>query len=83
MDINVTVSGTLSEPGIQDPEGNVEYIQSRELYQIKKSITSLEAVRSSTFTCTATVRPGPGVVNVQESERNHITLNATIGKCKL
>jgi len=83
VDINVIVSGTLSGPGSQDPEDKVEYIQSRELYQIKKSITSLEAVRSSIYTCTATVRPGQGVVNVQESEGNHTMLNVTVGKCKL
>ena len=83
VDINVTVSGTLSGPGIQDPKGNVEYIQSRELYQMKRTIASLEAATSTVYTCTATVRPSRGVVNVQDSEGSRALLTVTVGKCTL
>ena len=80
VDIDVIVSGALSGQGIQDPEGKVEYIQSRELYQMKRTIASLEAAQSTVYTCTATVKPGQGVVNVQESERNRTILTVTVGK---
>ena len=81
VDIAVIVSGTLSGPGIQIPS-SVEYVHSRE-YQIKETITSLEAARSSVYACSVTVSPGQGVMNVRASERNHITLTVTVGKCKL
>ena len=80
VDINVTVSGALSGPGNQDPEGNVEYIQSGELYQIKRTIASLEAATSTVYTCSATVSPGSGVVNVQDSEGSRALLSITVGK---
>ena len=79
MDINVNVTGTLSGLGIH--EGNVEYIQSRELYQMKRTIASLEAAKSTVYTCTATVRPDPVVVNVQESESSRALLTVTVGEC--
>ena len=81
VDIDVNVTGTLSGPGIQDPKGNVEYIQSRELYQMKRTIASLEAAKSTVYTCTATVRPDPVVVNVQESESSRALLTVTVGEC--
>ena len=79
MDINVTVSGMLSGREISNPNGTVEHISSR-VFQIKKTVASLQAARSTVYTCTAEVNPGLGVVNVQPSETNHTMLTVTVGK---
>ena len=82
MDINVTVTGTLSGQGIQDPSGTVEPIRSRE-YQIRKTIALLKAARSAVYNCSITVSPDSGVVNVLESKKNCGILNITVGKFRL
>ena len=79
VDINVTVSGALSEQGTQDRRVTAEHINSR-VYQIKKTVASLQAAGSTEYTCTAEVNPGMGVANVQPSETNHTMLTITVGR---
>ena len=81
VDIDLSVAGTLSGQGIHDPSGTVGHISSS-VYQIKKTIVSLKAIRSTVYTCNATVRPGPGVVNIIASDKNFGILNITVGKCR-
>ena len=80
MDIDVTVTGTLSGKGILNPIfDTVKHIPSI-VYQINRTITSLEATRSAVYTCNATVFPGPVVVNVEASGKACSVLNITVGK---
>ena len=78
VDIDVTVSGTLSEPGILNTRDTVGHISSR-MYQIKKTVTSLKAARSAVYTCNATVSPTQENTNVRASEKNSSTLNISVG----
>ena len=80
IDIDVTVAGTLSGQGIQNPDyDTVLHIPSR-VYRIKRTIASLEAARSAVYTCNATVSPGQGVINITSSEMFCRVLNITVGK---
>ena len=79
VDIDVNVVGTLSGQGIQTSSGTVEPIHSR-VYQIKKTIVSLKASKSTEYTCNATVSPDPRVVNIISSEKTCSVLNIAIGK---
>ena len=79
VDIDVTVSGTLSGPGILNTRDTVGYISSR-MYQIKKTVTSLKAARSAVYTCNATVSPAQENTSVRASEKNSSTLNISVGK---
>ena len=49
------------------------------VYKIMLYIPSLRATPSDTYTCTATVKPGSGVMYIQHSE-SHYSLNITVGK---
>ena len=49
------------------------------VYKIMLYIPSLRATFSDTYTCTATVEPGSGVMYVHRSESHH-SLNITVGK---
>ena len=79
VDINVTVSGALRGQGIDNLMGTLKHISLR-IYEIKKTVTSLRAARSTVYTCNATVSPGPGNMNVRGSEKNSSTLNISVGK---
>ena len=50
------------------------------VYRITLNIPSLLATLSDTYTCTATVMPGLGVVNVVGSRESRSILDITVGK---
>ena len=80
MDIDVTVTGTLSEKGILNPIFDAVKNVSSNVYQINRTIASLKAARSTVYSCNATVSPGPGVANVTSSGQTYSMLNITVGK---
>ena len=84
VDINVKVAGTLSGQGIRNPNySNVINIPLMRVYQIKKTVASLTANRSTVYTCTAMVSPvsqDQGVFNVVASDTKFRMLNISIGK---
>ena len=82
VDVNVTVTGALREQEIRNLNFDTVKYNSLRIYQINKTIASLEAARSTVYICIATVSPGPGVVNLNiiASEMMFIMLNITIGK---
>ena len=80
VDIDVTVTGTLSEKGILNPIFDAVKNVSSNVYQINRTIASLKAARSTVYSCNATVSPGPGVANVTSSGQTYSMLNITVGK---
>ena len=82
VDIDVMVTGTLSGPGIQDPERNVELVRST-VYRIRKTILSLMAAKPAVYTCNATVNPDPSIMYVEASDKNCSMLNINVGKCRV
>ena len=50
------------------------------VYKIMLYIPSLRATSSDTYTCTATVEPGSGVMHVQQIESHSDSLNISAGK---
>ena len=79
VDSNVVVTGNLGGPG-----GNsttiMPVIDSTGVYRITLDIPSLLATLSDTYTCTATVMHGPGVVNVMSSSESHSSVDITVGE---
>ena len=71
----VVVTGILQGP--RGRNGTV-VITSDGIYKIMLYIPSLRATPSDTYTCTATVEPGSGVMYIQRSE-SHYSLNITVG----
>ena len=79
VDSDVVVTGNLSGPGGKNTT-IMPVMDSVGVYRIMLDIPSLLATLSDTYTCTATVMPGPGVVNVMSSSESHSSLNITVGK---
>ena len=75
VDSDVTVTGSLAGPGGR----STTMVASAGEYRITLDIPSLQATSSGTYTCTATVMPGPGVIHVTGSE-SHSSLDITVGK---
>ena len=77
VDSDVVVAGNL-----QGRAGrNITTVMASDgIYKITLYIASLQATFFDTYTCTATVKPGSGVMYVQRSESNSSSLNITVGK---
>ena len=79
VDTNVTVTGTLSGPGIHDYRSTAQLVHSA-VYQIRKTIASLTSAKSAVYTCNATVSPNSRYV--EASDKNCSMLNISVGKCR-
>ena len=79
VDSNVVVTGNLGGPGGRSTT-IMPVMDSAGVYRITLSIPSLLASLSDTYTCTATVMPGPGVSNVASSSESRSSLDITVGK---
>ena len=78
VDNDVVVTGSLGGPGGRSTIMLV--MDSAGVYRIRLDIPSLRATLSDTYTCTATVIPAPGVLNVLGSSESHSSLDITVGK---
>ena len=76
MDSDVIVTGELSGPG--GSADNVDQTLAR-MFQIALEIASLQATSLDTYTCTAAISPGTGVMNVRASEQSYSTLDISVG----
>ena len=79
VDSDVVVTGKL-----QGPEGSnsTTVMATAGEYKNMLYIPSLLATFSDTYTCTATVEPGSGVICAQSSESSH-SLNITVGNYRI
>ena len=77
VDSDVVVIGSLGGP--RGRSTTMPVMDSAGVYRITLNISSLLATLSDTYTCTATVMPAQGVVNVTGSE-SHSSLDITVGK---
>ena len=75
VDSDVVVTGRLQG---QAGRNNTIVTTSDGVYKVILYIPSLVVTHSDTYTCTATVEPGSGVMYVQRSE-SHYSLNITVG----
>ena len=75
---DVVVTGNINGP--RGTNSTVTVMSSAGEYRIILEIPSLNATASDTYTCTATVKPGSGVMYVQQSEPNSSSLSITVGK---
>ena len=73
---DVVVTGNIDGPRVI----NSTVMSSAGEYRIILEIPSLQATASDTYTCTATVKPGSGVMYVNRSEPNSSSLSITVGK---
>ena len=78
VDSDVVATGNLGGPGWRSTAMPV--MDSAGMYRITLDIPSLLASLSDTYTCTATVMPGPGVLNVASSSESRSSLDITVGK---
>ena len=78
IDSDVIVTRDLGGPGGR--RTTMPVMDSAGVYRITLDIPSLLATLSDTYTCTATVRPNPGVVNVVGSRESRSSLDITVGK---
>ena len=80
VDSNVTVVGSLCGPG-STPMNSVTEMLSSLVYQITLEVTDLQAtVSPDTYTCTATVNPGPLETDLTASVLGSITLDVAVGE---
>ena len=78
VDSDVVVTGDLGGPG--GSSTTMPVMDAAGVYRITLDIPSLLATLSDTYTCNATVMPGPGVVNVMSSSESHSSLDITVGR---
>ena len=75
VDSDVMVTGRLQGAG----SSSTTVTMSEGVYRIMLDIPSLRATFSDTYTCTATVEPGSGVMHVQSSESRSDSLSISVG----
>ena len=80
VDIDVRIAGTWDGQGVQNHDYDTVRRTPSKIYEITRTIASLEAARSSVYTCTATVSPREGVADVTPSQKACSMLDITIGK---